>query len=70
MGIFLLIAASFLPPFHGLIVDLAGWFEARADNYPPPAVSVFVLGLAAAQLIQQLAASLLRAAWLHSKAWP
>lgn len=69
-GIFLLIAASFLPPFHRLIVDLAGWFEARADSYPAPAVSVFVLGVAAAQLIQQLAASMLRAGWLRAKARP
>jgi hypothetical protein len=70
VGIFVLIAASFLPPFHGLIVDLAGMFEERADSYPPPAVSVFVFGLAAAQLIQQLAASMLRAAWLQAKARP
>ena len=70
VGIFLLIAASFLPPFHRLIVDLAGWFEARADSYPAPAVSVFVLGVAAAQLIQQLAASMLRAGWLRAKARP
>ena len=70
VGIFLLIAASFLPPFQGLIVELARAFEARADTTPPPAVSLFVLGLAAAQLFQQLAASVLRAGWLHAKARP
>jgi len=66
----LLIVASLLPPFQELIVEMARAFEDRGSNRPPPAVSMFMSGVAAAVLLQLLAASLLRAAWLHSKARP
>jgi hypothetical protein len=69
-AILLIIVASLLPPFQELIVELARTFEDRASTRPPPAVSVFMLGVVAMVMLQFIAASLLRAAWMHSKARP
>jgi hypothetical protein len=70
LPVHLLIMATFVPSFQDLIIDIDRMLETRASTRPPPAVSVFMFGVAISFVLQQAAARLLRTAWLHSKARP